>query len=43
MMLGILDPTHYRSAVRFREGELGVSSWEGASLRDTETVRDLSR
>jgi hypothetical protein len=43
MMLGILDPPTTDQLYAFREGELGVSSWEGASLRDTETVRDLSR
>jgi hypothetical protein len=41
--LALCAPPATDQLYAFREGYLGVSSWEGAPLRDTETVRDLSR
>jgi SAM domain (Sterile alpha motif) len=41
--LALCAPPATDQLYAFREGYLGVSSWEGAPLRDTETARDLSR
>ena len=44
MMLGpVRTPPATDQLYAFREGKLGVSSSEGASLRDIERARDLSR